>query len=367
MANQNLIPFTGITRQYRNLREEILDCTDKVYSSGKVLDGHYTAKFEDAIAARCDRQYAIAVNSCTQGLILALQCIEQPGPVLVPTMSFAATINSVLMTSHTPEFVDVDYLGLMDLKNVNRSLRGRYIAGIMYVNLFGNTIDYDKFRIMAEFIGEDRFVIEDAAQSFGAKYKGIPSGKMGTVSVLSFDPTKNLPNYGSGGMILTDDPDIAQTLWDFRDNGKSSGHDYPGTNSKMSESDCAQMLVKLNHFDDWQKRRTQIAEYYTNRLCSFVDVMGPNEHVEHAWHKYVLRAHTHRSNLKQHLSILGIETKIHYPHPLDTMGVGAMYTHEGVGRNGLMLSKESLSLPIYPELTDSEVMRIADAVREFYC
>ena len=366
MATQNIIPFFGIKRQYANLREEILDCTDKVYSSGRVLDGEYTAKFEDAIAARCNRQYAIAVNSCTQGLILALQCIERPGPVLVPTMSFAATLNSVLMTSHTPEFVDVDYLGLMDLESVNFSLRGRYIAGIMYVNLFGNTIDYDRFRILTEFIGEAPVVIEDAAQSFGASYKGIPSGKMGDISVLSFDPTKNLPNYGSGGMILTDNPTFAATLSDFRDNGKASMHDFPGTNSKMSESDCAQMLVKLQYFDEWQERRNAIATYYTQQLSPYVDVLGPQPDVTHAWHKYVLRVHSQRSKLKHHLELKGIETKIHYPQPLDTLGVGAMYAHEGVGQNSAMLSKESLSLPIYPELRDSEVEYIAEAVKEFY-
>jgi len=366
LANKNIIPFFGIARQYQNLREEILDVTDKVYSSGKVLDGKSTLDFEQAIARRCNRRFAVSVNSCTQGLIFALQCLRNPGRVVIPTISFVATLNSVLMTQNIPEFVDVDYDGLMDLKNANFSLRGRNIAAVMYPNLFGNTIDYDQFRILTEFVGEAPFVIEDAAQSFGASYKGIPSGKMGTVSVLSFDPTKNLPNYGSGGMILTDSQDIAETLVNLRDNGKASTHDMAGTNSKMSESDCAQMLVKLNHFDAWQDRRDAIAKYYTQQLCSYVDVNGPKEGVEHAWHKFVLRVTNQRSKLVQHLAIKGIETKIHYAVPLDTLPVGAQYAHDGVGYVGTQFSKETLSIPIYPELTDSEVEYIAAAVKEFY-
>ncbi len=366
MENKTVIPFFGVARQYQNLREEILDVTDKVYTSGQVLDGHYTTSFEQAIALRCNRTYAISVNSCTQGLILALQCVKNAGAVLTPTISFAATVNSVLLGGHFPEFVDVDYNGLLDLKNANFSLRGKNISAIMYANLFGNTIDYDQFRILTEFVGEAPFVIEDAAQSFGAKYKGIPSGKMGTVSVLSFDPTKNLPNYGSGGMVLTDSREIAMTIKNLRDNGKVSNHDIAGTNSKMSESDCAQMLVKLKHFDAWQKRRADIAAYYTQRLTPFLDVLGPNADVEHAWHKFVLRVTASRSNLMHHLRILGIDTKIHYPQPLDTMGVAALYAHDGVGAAGATFSKETLSLPIYPELTDSEVEFIAESVREFY-
>lgn len=364
--NDSTIPFFGVARQYQNLREEILDVTDKVYTSGQVLDGHYTTAFEQAIAQRCNRKYAISVNSCTQGLIFALQCVRRPGAVLVPTISFAATVNSVLMTHHTPEFIDVDYMGLMDLKNANFSLRGRNIAAIMYPNLFGNTIDYDQFRVLTEFVGESPFVIEDAAQSFGATYKDIPSGKMGTVSVLSFDPTKNLPNYGSGGMVLTDDVHIAMTIRNLRDNGKLNHHELPGTNSKMSEADCAQMLVKLKHFDAWQRRRADIAAYYTERLTPFVDVLGPNKDVKHAWQKFVMRIPNSRSNLMHHLRILGIDTKIHYPQPLDTMGASALYAHDGVGEVGATFSKETLSLPIYPELTDSEVEFITESVREFY-
>lgn len=368
MENKNLIPFVGIKRQYQNLRDEILDVTDKVYSSGKVLDGEWTHAFETAIASYCDRDFAISVNSGTQGLIFALQSIGDPGPVLIPSMSFVATVNSVVMTMHTPEFVDVDFNGLMDLENHHESLRGRYIAGVMYANLFGNIIDYDKFRVLTDFVGPELFVIEDAAQSFGARYKGIPSGKLGTVSVLSFDPMKNLPNYGSGGMVLTDDFMIANAIRDFRDNGKTTSHQHPGTNSKMSEVDCAQMLVKLKYFDEWQERRHAIATYYSQQLVSYMDVLGPNEGVEHAWHKFVVRTSFRdgrRDSLKAYLAGRNIETKIHYTTPLDQYPVSSPYASI-LSNNAYDFSKETLSLPIYPELTDSEVEYIAQTVKDFY-
>jgi len=339
--------------------------TDLVYSTGKVLDGPYTAKFEQAIADRCERKFAVAVNSCTQGLIFALQSVFSSGRVLIPTLSFAATLNSVLMADRNPEFVDVDYSGLMDLKSVNYSLNREDVSVIMYVNLFGNTIDYDEFRVLTEFWGSKPIIIEDAAQSFGASYKDIPSGKMGDVSVLSFDPTKNLPNYGSGGMILTDDNNLVDSFRDIRDNGKHGHHEFPGTNSKMSEVDCAQMLVKLQYFDTWQHRRSQIADYYMEQIASYIDVVGPGKDVTPAWHKFVVRLQANRNMLQQTLRDKGIETKIHYAQPLDLLSVGGSYASSAIYSGSHAFSKECLSLPIYPELTDGEVEYIAASVREF--
>jgi len=301
---------------------------------------------------------------------MSLQSIEEPGNVVIPAVSFAATVNSVMMTEHTPQFCDVDGYGIMDLKSLSTSLNNNNISAVMYVNLYGNVIDYDKFRLHTEFFGKNPIVIEDAAQSFGAKYKGTPSGKLGDISVLSFDPTKNFNNYGSGGMILTDDSRIAEALQDFRDNGKYNGHMWPGTNSKMSEVDCAQMLVKLQYFDEWQQRRTEIANYYIDQLQSYIDIIGPGDGVEHAWHKFVVR-HESRARLRHHLAMHGIDTKIHYEKALTDLDVSVPYlpvplSTFGNFYNAEELCKSCLSLPIYPELTDSEVEHIAQSVKEFF-
>ena len=363
-----VIPFFGVDRQYHNLREEILDTIDRVYSTGRVLDGEYTKEFERNIARRCHRSYALAVNSGTQALIFAQQAAlsKPPYSVLIPTVSFVATINSVLMNGYTPVFCDIDHKGLLDLDTYEHKL-DLSVGAVMYVNLFGNCIDYDKFRMQTEFFNDNLITIEDAAQSFGASYKNIPSGKMADVSILSFDPTKNLNNYGSGGMILTDDLEIYNKCLALRDNGKLS-HDVPGTNSKMSESDCAQMLVKLKHFDCWQQRRTEIANYYIDQLYQYCDILTPNQDVSHAWHKFVIRTNN-RNSLMHHLSLAGIETKVHYEHALYDLGVGFNYMDysRDLYTETSAFTRECVSLPIYPELQDTEVEIIAELVRSYLC
>lgn len=358
------IPFFGVDRQYKELREEIIDVIDEVYLTGQVLDGTNTKRFEQQIAERCNRKFAVSVGSCTQGLVFTQQtCIPADSKVLIPTLSFAATLNSVLYAGHTPVFCDTDHNALIDLATMDMALTGAGINSVMYANLFGHCADYDKLRLHTEFFSNDIFVIEDAAQSFGATYKGRPSGSLGDVSVLSFDPTKNLNNYGSGGMILTDSYAIYEDLMDMRDNGKMMGHQGFGTNSKMSESDCAAMLVKLEYFDTWQARRTSIAEFYTQELDGYVDVVGPGAEVESAWSKFVIRL-TERHGLQQYLKQEGIDTRYNYDKPLFELPVGYEYIDyaRDIFRESTAFSRECLSLPIYPELTDTEVEIVVDAV-----
>lgn len=361
------IPFTGLQRQYNNLREELLDAADTVYRSGQVLDGKHTRTFEHQIADRCRRKYAVAVNSCTQGLIFSLDVLDLHFKnILIPGQSFVATLNSVLRSENYPVFCDIDPdRNILDVESVYGKLDD-LVDAVMYVNLYGNMIDYDRFSHIVEFWNSGLKIIEDAAQSFGAKYKGRPSGSFGDISLLSFDPTKNLPNYGSGGMILTDEFDIYTKLISLRDNGKALDHYETGTNSKMSESDCAQMSVKLNYFDQWQRRRTEIAKFYTTELSDYVTTPWVSSDVEHAWHKYVIRLED-RNHCQQWLEASGIETKIHYASPLYNFPVAGNHhtpPKTDVG-NCDELSRTALSLPIYPELTDSEVERIADAVSSF--
>lgn len=365
MEEKSLIPFFGIDRQYLSLREELLEVTDLVYSSGQVLSGTFTASFEESIARRCNRKYAIAVNSCTQGLIFAQRVITI-NKILIPNISFAATLNSVLMDNREQEFeiCDTDHNGLIDLRSLDYALNGAGVDTIMYPNLWGHTVDWDAFQLMAKFFNEDMFVIEDAAQSFGAYYKDQPSGSLGDISVLSFDPTKNLPNYSSGGMILTNEPAFAEAFYNFRDNGKLSNHDIAGTNSRMSEADCAQMIVKLQYFDSWQKRRAEIADYYIDNLYQYVDVVLPGPDVTSAWHKFVIRTSS-RHGLQHYMQRHGVETRIHYSQGLVDLPLVGQTNYVWATdqfRESDAFTKECLSLPIYPELTDSEVEHVVESV-----
>ena len=359
------IPFFGVDRQYNNLREEILDATDLVYQSGQMLDGTKTRELEITIAKMCERKYAVAVNSGTQALIFALRAINNNSNldnVLIPSQSYVATVNSVLEAGYDPVFCDVDPVsGLMDFNTI--PLHSNDISAMMYVNLFGNVLDQERLITYQEIFASGHIpVIEDAAQSFGAYYQGVPSGKLGDISILSFDPTKNLNNYGSGGMILTDNADYAELCIAYRSNGKHFDHNVTGTNSKMSEADCAQLLVKLKYFDSWQARRTEIAEYYTQELDGYVGIIPVDPNVEHAWSKFVIHHHA-RTLLHVDLSDKGVDTKIHYPIPLHLHPVSYASSEVGILEGAEQFSRTCLSLPIYPELEDYEIEYVVDAIK----
>jgi dTDP-4-amino-4,6-dideoxygalactose transaminase len=197
----------------------------------------------------------------------------------------------------------------------------------------------------------------------------VPSGKLGDVSCLSFDPTKNLNNYGSGGMILTDDPGTWELISDMRDNGKTNEHIASGTNSKMSEADCAQMLIKLKYFDGWQARRKQIADYYTQELDGWVGIPSVDMNVEHAWSKYVIHSNS-RSTLHIELGNAGVETRINYPTPLHLQPVSYQFDFGRYDTTDILegaenFSRTCLSLPIYPELEDYEVEYVVDSLKQY--
>jgi dTDP-4-amino-4,6-dideoxygalactose transaminase len=363
------IPFFGIDRQYRSLRREILDCTDRVYASGRVLDGPNTQFFEQHMAKMCERRHAVAVNSGTQALQLALRSMslsQHSNKILVPAISFAATVNAVVECGYDPVFCDVDAkTGIIDLNAI--PVDASELAAIVYVNLYGNVVDWDHMRQYQSMWAAGLPILEDAAQSLGSLWRGIPSGKLGTVSCLSFDPTKNLNNYGSGGMVLCDDMAICQELCGLRDNDKCHNHMRSGTNSKMSEADCAQMLVKLRHFDTWQRRRTAIATYYTQELAPHVELPPVPAHVQHSWQKFaILCPEGRRVHFQREIARRGVDTRIHYAVPLHMLELADAIASPYVGRRlpgAELFSSMTLSLPIYPELTDDEVETVVTAVK----
>ncbi len=354
-GSNNSIPFNGLIRQYANLKEEILEAQDEVLKTGQVYRGPKVQEFEKCMAERCNREYAFAVNSCTMGINFVLQNLFYLGTgkknnrinIAVPGYSFKSTWTAI-PENYITSTVDVNYGNrLMDLKQIQSNN-----DVIMYVNLFGNMLDYDQLEFMTKFwceneTGEPPVIIEDAAQSFGSSWNGKPSGSFGDYSVLSFDPTKNLPNFGGGGMVLMDHKWFANDLEEIIRNCY---------NSSMSETDSAAMLVKLNYFDEWQKRRSEIAEYYRENLHP--EITTPQETLtsdtECSWHKYVIE-HTGRDTIQSNLKTAGIESKIHYE--LEKQNAPGT-----ILANCLALSRKLISLPIYPEMTDAEVERVVEVV-----
>jgi len=373
-GQKHFIPFNGVIRQNESLRWELQDVISEVMLSGDLLNGYKKAMFEDQVACRVGREYAICVNSGTNAIHyifdwLSTQNLEPQisdwkttPSIAVPNYSFRTTDN-VIANRGQPRYIDVDsQSGLMDLKS--ETFQGK-LDIIMYVNLFGNMLNYEELVTVTNLFSDnkDAVIIEDAAQSFGAKWKGQHSGSFGDFSIFSFDPTKNFgSSTGGGGMILTDNHAAASWFFNYLSNGLNNYNwnlTMPAVNSGMSEIDCACMLVKLKYFDEWQKRRTEIAEYYNDNLHE--SIITPRytttDDTEHAYSKYVILSQ-HRDMLKETLLSEQIECKIHYELNDDF----TMISTGTLGAN--ILTKHVLSLPIYPELTDAEVERVVEVINK---
>jgi dTDP-4-amino-4,6-dideoxygalactose transaminase len=314
-----------------------------------VLHGKYLTQLEKEIAKKYNRKYAIGVGSATDGLYFALKAfnIQVNDTVLCPSLSYIATAGAIRRSGANIHFVDVD-------KHANISDWG--IMGlpkaVVYVNLFGNLADYPRLRNYCDAYRIP--LIEDAAQSQGAYYGKTPSGKLGDVSVFSFDPMKNMPSFGSGGIVLTDDKDVCEKVRSLRRHG-SGGHEY-GYNSLISEDHAHQLLLILNKFDKLQKMREKIFKRYKNNLkeVRFIDTQ---ENTTSSYHKLVMLSDK-RDQLKVYLERHGIETKIHYPQTLDDANI-RQYP------NAKKICDMALSLPIYPYLTVQEVDYVCERIREF--
>jgi dTDP-4-amino-4,6-dideoxygalactose transaminase len=347
------IPFTGLKKQYNNLRTEILDATDEVLRSGQLMAGNYTAEFENWLARKNHSKYAVTCHSGSQALeIIAeyyrMQSSTNPPRVVVPAMTYAATANAFVRAGWDIYIADTDTHGLLNKNKIPHDLS---IQATVLVGLYGAAVNADRFW------GTD-LIIEDGAQHWLSN----KCNRVGNATAISFDPMKNLNAYGNGGAVVTDDMDLLEFAREWTNNGKPQ-HSTIGTNSRMSETESAQMMVKTRYIDAWQARRKNIALYWTGRLKnsgirSLIDV---NNFETHCYHKFVIDADA-RDILARNLNIKGIETRIHYKEPLHELPAYSAYTGPDILSVASALSRRVLSLPIYPELSDLEVEYIIDSV-----
>ena len=352
------IAFTGLQRQYNNLREEILDATDQVLASGNLMNGPFTQQFEEWLAQKNHSNYAVLCHSGTQALeILAgyyrtehnLYFQPKPPTVLIPAMTFPASANAFVRTGWNIHLIDTDAYGNMKFGDIPRDLNYQAILGI---GLYGAAL-HDSLRQIRPLI------IEDAAQHLLSDH----CHRVGQASAISFDPMKNLNNYGNGGAVVTDDRNLSDYARNWCDNGKRSGHAQTGSNSRMSEVDCAQMMVKTAYLDQWQARRENIARRYIAafRDAPFRCLIDDSNVSSHCFHKFVIDI-SNRDQLQVDLGAAGIDTRVHYQHPLHELDAYQQYAGPSLLSVASSLSRRALSLPIYPELTDSEVDYIIDSV-----
>jgi dTDP-4-amino-4,6-dideoxygalactose transaminase len=362
------IPFTGLTRQYNNLRAETLECIDAVLSSGQLMNGPYTVQFEKWLATNNYREYAVTCHSGTQALEIIAEYIRKRKSIkhtptaLIPSMTYVATANAFIRAGWDVHFVDVDRYGIFDFKQINQI--PPYFDAVVLVGLYGLMPDCGNIEAqllkLSAFKG-DISIIEDAAQH----WLSCNCQRIGLGTAISFDPTKNLANYGNGGAVITNDADLAFYAQGWRSNGQK-GNAFAGSNSRMSEIDSATMMIKTKYIQQWQHRRSVIAGYWIDRLKgSRIRCLIDNGNLSrHSFHKFVIEVQN-RDDLMTQLAQDGIETKIHYNRPLHELAQFHQYPGPGLLSTASAMSRQVLSLPIYPELTDAEAEYIIDQVLDY--
>lgn len=354
------IPFVGLRKQYHNLRQEILDATDGVLRSGQIMSGNWTAEFENWLAHRNNVRYAVTCHSGTQALEIMARYFRQnrllQPHVLISSMTYPATINAFVSAGWAVHLADTDDHGILDLDRCDPSV----IDAMVLIGLYGSSvIPWLAGRNWIARLGFNKMLIlEDAAQH----WLSAGGQRVGSAAAISFDPTKNLANYGNGGALVTNDSDLAHWARSMRDNGKPDHRDI-GTNSRISEVDAAQLMIKSRYLDAWQQRRKDIASFWINRFRSapIRCLIGSNDLDQHAVQKFVVDVNQ-RDQIRQSLAQRHIETRVHYERPCHELPAFRDLPGPDILSRASALSRRVLSLPIYPELTDLEVEYIADQV-----
>jgi dTDP-4-amino-4,6-dideoxygalactose transaminase len=362
------VPFVDLAAQYSAIAAEVGEAIAGVLRSTDFILGRELRAFEEEFASYCGVARAIGVDSGTSAIELALRaCGIGPGDeVLVPANTFIATALAVSNTGATPVLVDVD----PDTSTISPALIadaiGRRTKAIVPVHLYGHPADMDPIIAVARRRG--LVVIEDACQAHGARYKGKRTGSLGDAAAFSFYPGKNLGAYGDGGMVVTNEPRIADALELLRNYGQKEKyvHLLRGFNRRLDTLQAAVLRVKLRYLDAWNAVRAARAGLY-NRLLdgAAVDLPAAASYASAVWHLYVIRA-SRRNELRQHLGRAGIDTGIHYPVPVHLQPA---YRDLGYRPGDFPVSErqceEVLSLPMYAELKPEAIGRVAAAVRAF--
>jgi len=363
------VPYLDLPAQMRGLRKEIDSAIARTLDQCSFCLGPDVAQFEKDFARFCGAEHCIAYNSGTSALHIAmiLLNIGQGDEVITTPSTFVATAWAISYVGARPVYVDIDDATFnIDPARVEQAITPRTKA-IVPVHLYGHPVDLDPLLAICKKHGLP--LVEDAAQAHGAKYKGRVVGTFGKLAEFSFYPGKNLGAYGEGGALVTNDAAMAARAKSLREHGSTRRyyHDEIGFNYRMEGIQGAVLGVKLKHLEEWTRERRRVAHRY-NELLSGTPLQLPREadYAESAWHLYVVR-HPRRDELKQHLETNHIGCALHYPLPLHLQKAYAFLGHRpGDFPVAEKAARECLSLPIFPELTEAQIERVAGVVREFF-
>ncbi len=369
------VPMLDVNRGNRELRDEILEAVTRVIDGGRFLHGPEVTQLESQVSEVCNVKHAIGCASGSDALLLALMALDLgPGDeVILPSFTFFATASCAWRLGCKIVFADIQ----RDSFNIDpRALEScitRRTRAIIPVHLFGQCARIDEICKIAQ--RRDIPVIEDAAQAIGAAYHGRPAGAWGQIGCLSFYPTKNLGGFGDGGMLTTNSDRVADRLRLLASHGMRPRyyHQVVGINSRLDTIQAAVLSIKLRHLNDYASARRAHAQRY----CELLEQPGMRDaivlppvdpHAHHVWNQYGIRVLDGRRNaLKKYLQDEGIGCEVYYPVPLHQQ---QCFQSCGFPNGSLpeteLAAEQILNLPIYPELTEREQMRVIQCIRQFY-
>ncbi|MDH3290816.1 MAG: DegT/DnrJ/EryC1/StrS family aminotransferase [Gemmatimonadota bacterium] len=368
------VPLLDLRAQFDTIRGEVVPALLGVVESQRFIMGEAVGQLEEAVAKHSHARFGVGCASGTDALLLSLKTLDLvPGDeVITSPFTFFATAGAITNAGGTPVFVDIDPVTFnLDLDQVADRVNARTRA-IVPVHLFGQMAPMEALVPLAERHG--LAVIEDAAQAIGARRKvggaWRMAGELGTTGAFSFFPSKNLGAWGDGGMIVTQDEALAERLRRLRIHGgaKQYHHDEVGTNSRLDTVQAAVLLAKLQHLDGWNAARRTHAERYDAALADIDGVTPPVTHPanEHTYHQYTIRS-DRRDALREHLAARGIGSAVYYPGCLHLQPCFARLGYKrGQLPEAERASAEVLSLPVYPELTESQQEAVIGAIIEFH-
>lgn len=342
---------------------------DKVLADQQFILGSYVRSFENEVEKYLGIKHAIGVSSGSAGLVLALMAlgIKKGDEVITTPFSFFATASSIVLVGAKPVFVDIDPRTFnLDPTKIEKAISTKTKA-IMPVHLFGQCAEMDRILEIAK--KHRLYLIEDAAQAFGAKYKGRFAGTMGDVGVFSFFPSKNLGGYGDGGMLITNDDLLAERIRRLRVHGQSQQylHQEIGLNSRLDALQAVVLQVKLEYLYGWNEKRRANAQLY-KQLFERSSIICPMEWPDnyHIYHQYTIMVNK-RDHLKQYLTEQGIGSAIYYPLPLHLQ---PCFKYLGYEKGDFPIaekcSEKVISIPIYAELTEAQIKKVAETILQFY-
>jgi dTDP-4-amino-4,6-dideoxygalactose transaminase len=364
------IPFVNLRLQYESIQNEIDEAVKGVFTKSQFVGGENVRRFENEFAKAFHSNHCISTGNGTDSLFIILKGlgISAGDEVITPAFSCIASSEVISLTGAKIVFVDVDpKFYTIDLEEVKKKITSKTKA-VIAVHLYGQAAPVTELKKICDERG--LFLVEDCAQAHFTEENSAIVGTIGIASAFSFYPTKNLGAFGDGGCILTQDNLLAEKMRRLANHGalQKDDHELEGTNSRLDSLQAAMLSVKLKHLQKWNSRRIQIAKQYTSLLnsCSSITTPVVRNGTNHTFHIYGIRC-KQRNMLKEFLDSQGIATMIHYPKGMPYTNAYQFLQH--TVRDfpvTVQLQEEQLSLPIFPELTDTEVTFIASNILNYF-